>query len=213
MTDGGKKILEMLSDYWAKRPDSNISKVFQILGTELDEMKEVADKVERWRDVDQAEGTSLELLASNIDQKRGAATDEILRLLVKSKAARGNSTGTIDDIINTVAISLDADPSLINLVEMYDDPDYLEPAALRLAELPITRLSATGISPTQFARIVKRAAPPGVRVAEIELTGTFSFASGSVMETSTEGFADIEGTTGGTLSGLLVPNDDINLPL
>lgn len=204
MTDGGKKILAMMSDYWAKRPGSNISKVFQILGTEIDEMRGVADKVEEWRDVDKAEGTSLELLAANIDQKRGIATDEILRLLVKSKAARGNSAGTIDDIIHTVAVSLDADPSLINLVEMYNDPDYLEPAALRLAELPLAKLSATGISATQFARIVKRSAAPGVRVAEIELSGTFSFSSDQDHIVKGRSVTNLKSKVSG--SGVLNPN-------
>lgn len=50
-------------------------------------------------------------------------------------------------------------------------------------------------------------------VASIEFTGTFSFASGSTPQSSTLGFADVAETTGGTLSGLLIPDNDQNLPL
>ncbi|MCM3281506.1 MULTISPECIES: hypothetical protein [unclassified Exiguobacterium] len=213
MTNGGKKIVAMLADYWNKTPGSNISKVFEILGGELDTLTNTAEKVEQWRDIDQAKGKPLEQLAGNIDQQRGASTDEILRLLVKSKAARARSRGTIDDIIGTIAVSLDVEPSLINIEEMPDDPLEPEPAAIKMAGLPLGELLATGISPSQFGRIVKRAAAPGVKVASIELTGTFTFASGSTPQSSTLGFADVAETTGGTLSGLLIPDNDQNLPL
>ncbi|QBL97927.1 hypothetical protein EauM23_00034 [Exiguobacterium phage vB_EauM-23] len=213
MTDGGRKIVKMLADYWNKSPGSNVSKVFQILGSEIDSLTTTAEKVERWRDIDQARGKPLEQLAGNIDQKRGASTDEIMRLLVKSKAARARSEGTIDDIINTIAVSLDVSPSLINITELFDDPTDPEPAAIKMAGLPLGQLLNSGISPAQFGRIVKRAAAPGVKVASIELTGTFSFANGSTSEASVLGFADIDETTGGTLSGLLVPDNDQNLPL
>ncbi|WP_214813833.1 hypothetical protein [Exiguobacterium sp. s196] len=213
MTDGGKKIVAMLADYWNKSPGSNVSKVFQILGSEIDSLTTTAEKVERWRDIDQARGKPLEQLAGNIDQKRGASTDEIMRLLVKSKAARARSKGTIDDIINTIAVSLDVSLSLIDITELFDDPTDPEPAAIKMAGLPLGQLLNSGISPSQFGRIVKRAAAPGVKVASIELTGTFSFANGSRPEASVLGFADIDETTGGTLSGLLVPDNDQNLPL
>lgn len=213
MTDGGKKILNMLSDYWDKSPGSNLSKVFQILGSEIDMLTDTAKKVEQWRDIDKAEGKPLEQLAGNIDQQRGASTDEILRLLVKSKAARARSKGTVNDIINTIAVSLDVNPSLINISELYNDPLDPEPAAIRTTGLPLSELLATGISPNQFGRIVKRATAPGVKVASIELTGTFSFASGSTVESSAQGFGNTAMTTGGTLSGLLIPDNDQNLPL
>lgn len=213
MTEGGKKIIAMLADYWDKSPGSNVSKVLQILGTEIDTFNSTTEKVGRWRDIDQAKGKPLEQLSGNIDQQRGASTDEILRLLVKSKAARARSTGTIDDIINTIAVSLDVSPSLINITELFDDPSDPEPAAIKMAGLPLAQLLNSGISPAQFSRIVKRATAPGVKVASIELTGTFSFANGSTPESSTLGFADVAETTGGTLSGLLVPENDQNLPL
>lgn len=213
MTDGGKKIVAMLADYWNKSSGSNVSKVFQILGSEIDSLTSTAEKVERWRDIDQAKGKPLEQLAGNIDQQRGASTDEILRILVKSKAARARSTGTIDDIINTIAVSLDVSPSLINITELFDDLTDPEPAAIKMAGLPLAQLLATGVSPSQFGRIVKRSAAPGVKVSSIELTGTFSFASGSMPETSAFGFADVDEITGGSLSGLLVPDNDQNLPL
>lgn len=213
MTDKGLKMLKMLADRWQKNPDSFIGRLLTLLGEQVDALEEQAIKVEQWHDIDQAKGYPLEQLAANINQKRGNATDEILRLLIKSKAARSLSRGTIDDIIYVIAVSLDTDESQIDIRELFDDPDNPEPAAIKIASLPITQLNKAGITASQFGRIVKRSAAPGVRVAGIELTGTFSFASGTAIEASTEGFANIGMTTGGTLSGVLVPDNDPNLPL
>lgn len=213
MTDKGLKMLKMLADRWSKNPDSYIGRLLTLLGEQMDVLEEQAVKVEDWHDIDQAEGYPLEQLAANINQKRGNATDEILRLLIKSKAARSLSDGTIDDIIYVIAVSLDTDESQIDIRELFNDPDSPEPAAIKIASLPIAQLNKAGITASQFGRIVKRATAPGVRVAGIELTGTFSFAAGETIETSTEGFANLSMTTGGTLSGVLVPDDDPNLPL
>jgi len=213
MTDKGLKMLNMLADRWKKNPDSYLGRLLTLLGEQMDVLEEQAVKVEEWHDIDQAEGYPLEQLAANINQKRGSATDEILRLLIKSKAARSLSTGTIDDIIFVIALSLDTDESNVNIKELFGDPLEPEPAAIKIADIPIDRLNRVGISATQFGRIVKRSASPGVRVAGIELTGTFSFASGTTIETSTQGFANIQLTTGGTLSGVLIPDNDPDLPL
>jgi|GEM_PF-5907636 len=213
MTDKGLKVLKMLADRWKKNPDSYIGRLLTLLGEQMDALEEQALKVEGWHDIDQAKGYPLEQLAANINQKRGNATDEILRLLIRSKAARSISNGTIDDIIYVIAVSLDTDESTIDIRELFDDPDVPEPAAIKIASLPLSQLNKAGITASQFGRIVKRSAAPGVRVAGIELTGTFRFASGTEIETTPNGFADIGMTTGGTLSGVLVPDNDPNLPL
>lgn len=213
MTDKGLKMLKMLADRWQKNPNSYIGRLLTLLGEQMDELEGQTVKVENWHDIDQAKGYPLEQLAANINQKRGNATDEILRLLIKSKAARSLSSGTIDDIIYVIAVSLDTDESTIDIRELFDDPDNPEPAAIKITSLPLAQLNKAGITANQFGRIVKRAAASGVRVAGIELTGTFSFAFSTTIEVSTEGFADIGMITGGTFSGVLVPDDDPNLPL
>jgi len=208
-------MLNRLTSVYCKNPQSNIGKVIKILTDELDDLKQTMIRIEEWRNVDQAEGTVLDDLGQNIGQLRGAATDEVYRILLRSKAARNFSDGTIDTIIRVISIALNADPRELRIKELYNDPNNPEPAAIGLIEVPLRRLNEVGMSPKQFRRIVQKTVASGVRVANIELSGTFSFSSQSSQSelSDTAGFADINQTTGGYLGALFVDSTDTELPI
>ncbi|MED5050668.1 DUF2612 domain-containing protein [Anoxybacillus rupiensis] len=208
-------MLNRLTDRYKKDPNSNIGKVIKILADELDLIKETFDRIEEWRDVEKAEGAVLNDLGANIGQPRGAATDEIYRVLLRSKVARNFSDGTIDTIIRVLSIALNTDPKEVRIQELHNDPISPEPAAIGLIQIPLRRLNEIGMSPRQFAQIVQKTAAAGVRVASIELSGTFSFSSlPSQSEYSdTQGFADIDQTIGGYLGAMFTDADDTNLPV
>lgn len=205
-------LFRKLTDAYTKNPDSNIGKLVVILSEQIDEVRGTLNKIEEWRDIDKAEGTTLDLIGENVGQTRGLATDEIMRILIRARVARNLSDGTFNGIIKALAVTLNTTADRIKIKELYDDIDDPEPAAIAITGLPLDVLNNSGLSATQFGLITQRVLPGGVRVAVIELAGTFSFASGSTVETSVQGFADIAGTTGGTLSGLLV-NDTTELPI
>lgn len=205
-------LFRKLTDAYTKNPDSNIGKLVVILSEQIDEVRGTLNKIEEWRDIDKAQGTTLDLIGENVGQTRGLATDEIMRILIRARVARNLSDGTFNGIIKALAVTLNTTSDRIKIKELYDDIDDPEPAAIAITGLPLDVLNNSGLSATQFGLITQRVLPGGVRVAVIELAGTFSFASGSTVETSVQGFADIAGTTGGTLSGLLV-NDTTELPI
>jgi hypothetical protein len=208
-------LLRRLSDYFDKRPDSNIGKLMQIFADQLAKLESTQNRIREWRDVDQAEGVTLDRIGENVVQPRGAATDEVYRILIKSKIARNMSQGDINTIIHVLSTALDCDPTEIKINEMYNDPITPEPAAIALIQLPIDRINAVGISPVQFARIVQQTVAAGVRVGVIELTGTFAFSSAAGGSETNEdaGFGDVAGTIGGYFGAVYSPGAEVDLPI
>lgn len=113
-----------------------------------------------------------------------------------------------------LAIALDCNYTEIRIQEKFNDPLEPEPAAINLIRVPTKRLNEVGMSPLQFARIIQKTVAAGVRVAQIELAGTFALSSQyDVLETSTLGLADTNMTTGGELGTVYAPGDDYPLPI
>ncbi|WP_379142387.1 hypothetical protein [Paenibacillus sp. sgz500992] len=209
-----KDMLKRFADTYNKSPDSNLGKLISILHSELARLGDTFERIRDWRDIDAAQGTTLDRIGTNIVQSRGAATDEVYRVLLKSKIARNLSKTDVNTIIRVLAIALDCEYNDIRIVEKYDDPLEPEPAAINLIRVPVRRLNEVGMSPFQFARIIQKTVAAGVRVAQIELAGTFALSSQyDVLETSPFGLADPDMTTGGELGEVYVPGDDYPLPI
>jgi hypothetical protein len=206
-------MIRRLTDVFRKDPDSNIGKLMAIFADQLQKLEQTVQRVEVWRDIDRAEGTTLDRIGENVGQPRGAATDEIFRILIKSKIARNLSKGDINTIISVLATALNTDPSEITIKELYDDPFEPEPAAISLIALPIERINAVGMDPRQFAQIVQKTVAAGVRVGVIELTGTFEYGTIDDPPDPNAGFADLDQTIGGTLGAAYSPGLVPDLPL
>jgi len=206
-------MLWRLTDVFRKDPESNVGKLMAIFADQLQKLEQTVQRVEQWRDIDQAKGTTLDRIGENVGQPRGVATDEIYRILIKSKIARNLSKGDINTIITVLSTALDTDPSEIKIVELYNDPIEPEPAAISLIQLPLQRINEVGMHPAQFARIVQRTVAAGVRVGVIELVGTFEYGAIGDPPDPDKGFADIDQTFGGTLGAAYSPGDVPDLPI
>lgn len=93
-----EQLLEKLTDVYNKSPASAVSKIIRILSDELDEVNQTLETVEEWRDIDQAEGKTLDLIGQNVGQTRNNLTDEQLRLYIKTKIRANLSKGDIETI-------------------------------------------------------------------------------------------------------------------
>lgn len=207
-------VIGKLTDVYQKRPDSSVGKLLDIITLQLQALDDTLKRTAEWRDIDKAEGTTLDMIGETVIQPRGAAPDEVFRLLIKSKIARNLSTTDINTIIQVLATALDANYEEITITEMWADPVSPEPAAISMIQVPITRLLEIGLDPDQLARIVQRTVAGGVRVGVIELAGTFSFSDGlDYQEDPDAGFGDLAGTTGGYLGAAFVPASDTDLPI
>ena len=204
-------MLVRLTDNYRKDTDSNIGKLLNLVASELEDIKESLETTERYRDIDQATGATLDRIGQNIQQLRGPATDEVYRIMLKSKIARNLSTGDINTIIRVLATTLNTDAENIKVTELYSGSTP-EPAAVFI-RFPTVLINQIGLSANQFGRIVNRITAAGVR-ADVTFEGTFAFSSNPTQsETSNQGFADLALTTGGTLSAFFQFADDSELPL
>ncbi|TKI65551.1 DUF2612 domain-containing protein [Lysinibacillus mangiferihumi] len=209
-----KSIVKKFADYFDKTPDSNISKLMSIFAAEAQEVKDTNDRIRQWRNIDDAEGVGLDLIGQNVNQPRGVANDEVYRILLKSKIARNLSDGTIDTIIQVLAIALSVEPKMIKIKEKWNDPLEPEPAAIKVIELPLTKLNEAGLDPTNFVRIVQRTVAAGVKVGVIELTGTFEFGDITNSIDNNKGLGDINNEViGGYYGAVYTPSQDNELPI
>ncbi|KIN30946.1 hypothetical protein ABEV77_10245 [Bacillus subtilis] len=207
-----KDLIGKLTDAFLKDEKSNIGKLFLIVDEQLTALKSALITAENWRDIDAAKGKALDLLGDNVSQDRGRATDEIYRVLIRGKVARNVSDGTTNRIIEALAKTLNCKPSEIHIVSSKENNED-EPAAIIVKKAPIEALSKVGMSATQFSNIVQKTVAAGVRVAYVDLNGTFRFSSSAnSIETSQYGFST-DGTDGGTLGGIFQPEDDYPLPI
>ncbi|MEJ8306672.1 hypothetical protein [Saccharibacillus sacchari] len=209
-----KTMLRRFTDVYNKDPNSNIGLLISILHGQLASVLATFERTREWKSIDAAEGVGLDRIGENVVQPRGASTDEVYRVLLKSKVARNLSTSDIDTIIRVLALALDADPSEVKIRPKWADKDDPEPAALSLIKVPIRRLNEVGMSPFQFAQIIQQTVAAGVRVAQIELAGTFRLSPKyAEVVKGTNGLADDEMTRGGRLGEVYVPGDDYALPI
>lgn len=203
-----------LTDAYTKNENSNVGKVLLLLSEQIDDLNGTLTTVENYRDLNSATGTTLDLIGQAVGQPRGKATDEVYRILIRARIARNASDGTTDKIILALSLALNTNPSNIKISELSDGGVY-EPATIGLVNLPLEALLNAGMTASQFGILMQRVAAAGVRVASVDLTGTFQLsdsANSSIIDVE-RGLADLEQTTGGTLSGSFSPEDDVELPI
>ena len=208
-------MLARLTDAYTRDPDSTLGRLLQVLAGELEDAQAALETTRDWRDIDQAEGATLDRIGANFEQYRGAAEDSVYRVLLKSKLARNLSDGAVDTIISVLAITLQADPQDISIEELWPG----EPAAVHI-DIPAASLLVAGMSLTQFGRFANRVVAAGVR-ASIFTEGTFELATEAdpaEEEYDTEaGFNELDefgdpGDIGGRLGAVYDPADDPDLP-
>lgn len=207
-------LIKKLTDVFIKNPNSNIGKLLRILSGPINELKDGFEKIERWRDIDEAKGTTLDEIGANVGQKRGAASDDVYRILIKSKIARNLSKGDVNTIIRVIALAVGASYSDIKITQKFHDPLEPEPAAISLMRLPLEKLAASGIELGQFVQIIQKTVGAGVSVQSVELQGTFEFGSLPESYDSAAGFGDLnDESIGGSLGAVYDSDSDTNLPI
>ncbi|MCO7127826.1 hypothetical protein NIE88_18935 [Sporolactobacillus shoreicorticis] len=207
-----KDWISKITDRYTEDPDSNIGKVLRLISGEVDDLSDTIRTVELWRDLQQAEGTTLDLIGANFSQPRGQMTDEIYRSIIIAKIVQGQSDGTYDRIIQAICKTLNCSPTDLSIQSSKEAGDD-EPATIIIQKAPLAALNRIGLSGNQMMQIINNVVSGGISVARANFEGTFAFASGGEVESDSEGFADIEQTTGGIFGGVMTPDNDYKLPI
>ena len=186
--------------------------MFTIIKEEIDAVRTNLELTESYRDIDTAQGETLDKIGSNVGQLRGATNDDIYRILIKSRIARNLSGGEINTIIRVLALTLNTSFENVEIIELWNTLDE-EPAAVQI-NIPTALLNEINFSITQFGRLVNRIVAAGVR-ANVLFEGTFQFSSQlDVVETDLNtGFSEVDQLEGGQLGAIYDPADDTDIPL
>jgi hypothetical protein len=194
-----------LTDNYKKNPESNVTKLLSLIAEEIQKNEDAIEKIAEWRDIDIAEGKTLDKIGADFKQYRGLLDDEPYRVLIKSRIKRNLSDGSINTLIEFFSVILQVPYEEVEIIELWEQGQH---AALKM-EFPLESIVATGLSLNQFSTFINMVTAVGVR-AEVLFEGTFAFASGTSEELDAEaGFSDIEGSTGGYFGAILDNNNPL----
>lgn len=204
-----ERFLDRLTDNFNKTKGGNTYKNAQLSVMSHQEQEDVLTTIDNWHDVDQAEGTTLDMHGKDVQQDRGQSSDEVYRVLIKSKVLRLLSDGSIDVVIDFLAFILDADPTEVRVRELWPEG---KTATLELTA-PVEKIGRTGLNARQFGTLLNMVVAGGVR-AEGMFQGTFRFSNQlGVVEKSPQGFAPVDMSSGGSLGVVYNPETDFELPI
>jgi len=198
-----------LPSTYSRLTNSSLFRLFRIIGAEFAQVREALTSTERYRDVDQATGKTLDLLGANVAQSRGQVSDNTYRGLIKAKIARNLSPGDIDSIKRIVSVMLSVPVSEVSVTPFWRRVEQ-EPAAVEIAA-PLYALAQYQLTPDKWVEIMRLIVAAGVRVSAL-LSGTFQFSSLSDQSQydPEKGFANPEQTTGGRLGAYYdAPSPDL----
>lgn len=102
------ELLAEISDYWDKQPDSNLYKLMDAFNQPLESISDNANKVERWRALSDAKGTTLNLFGSDIATYRPSKDDGNYRFIIHLMELLSRAQGTIPSIYKIASNALKA---------------------------------------------------------------------------------------------------------
>lgn len=197
-----EKMLWYLPSRFTKNPKSNIGKLFKIFSEQYTLLEKDFERQLAWRDINKAEGAVLDELGKMVGVARGTWDDAQYRVRIKTGIARNISNGTINKVIETLATTLQIDPTQITIDTEWQNGN---PATVRISNIPYAALVSSGVTQQELIQITKLIVAAGINVETVSLDGTFQYSSqpSTIEVDNTKGFSDATGTTGGYYGALL----------
>lgn len=104
-----EQLLAEISDYWDKRPTSNIYNLVDAFDSPFEAISDNAEKVERWRALKDAKGTTLDLFGADIEAYRPSSDDDNYRFLIHIMELISRTQGTIPSIVKITTSALETE--------------------------------------------------------------------------------------------------------
>ena len=101
-----EQLLAEISDYWYKRPGGNLYKLIDAFNEPLEAISNNANKVERWRALKDAKGTTLDLFGKDIQTYRPSNDDDEYRFIIHIMELLSRAQGTIPSIYKIASSAL-----------------------------------------------------------------------------------------------------------
>lgn len=104
-----EQLLAEISDYWYKRPGGNMYKLIDAFNEPLEAISDNAYKVERWRALKDAKGTTLDLFGADIQTYRPSQDDDEYRFIIHIMELLSRAQGTIPSMMKIMSSALETD--------------------------------------------------------------------------------------------------------
>lgn len=193
-----------LPDAFRKDANSNNYKLLLMEQNGVQTLRNDIQAVQDTLDIYSATGKTLDLYGAIYGQKRGSMTDEQYRYIIMQKAAGCLVSSDANSIIQALAVVFQCDASEFGLSETENACE------VEITNLPYSILQKIGLTPKQIYGVISGMLPSGIKLAPLELSGTFEFSASADEQSDTAGFADEAQTIGGYFGYLA--SDDIDLP-
>ena len=100
------QLIDLLSHHWYKRHDGNLYKLLDVYNSHFEYLSDNGEKVERWRAIQNAEGTTLDLFGKDIETYRPTKDDPPYRFLIYLKVLLSRAQGTRPSIVKITSTAL-----------------------------------------------------------------------------------------------------------
>lgn len=168
-----KELLWYLPSVFTKNEDSNIGKIIKLISFNYGTIKDNLELQLSWKNISSAEGYALDEIGKMVGLPRGTYDDEKYRVRIKTRIAQNLSDGTINRVIETLAVSLEIDMSDIKIESLWSQG---KGASIKISKIPVTALNKVGMTQEELIEIVKIVIASGIDVETLELVGTFRFS-------------------------------------
>lgn len=152
-----KNMMQRLTFNYNKLPSGNVYKLFSIISEEFQQIKATFDTISDWKNLDAAQGTTLDEIGVLVQEQRNGQNDEQYRLKLRFKMARNKSTSDINSIISSLSLILGLPKKDIRIYASD------EPASYRLV-FPIEKLRKSEITTNEVIGLAESISAAGVRV-------------------------------------------------
>lgn len=110
------QLIAEVADHWNKRDDTVFYQLLDIYNEHLTKISDEAKKIDRWRMLKEAKGTTLDLLGQDRKAYRISDDDDIYRFIIFIHILMSHAQGTIPSMVKIMSTALNADP---NKFEVY----------------------------------------------------------------------------------------------
>lgn len=101
-----EQLMAEFSDHWYKPSDGNLYKLMDIYNTHLEKTSNSGEKVMKWRAINDAEGTTLDMFGKDIETYRPTKEDPPYKFLLRLKYLLARAQGTIPSIVKITGTAL-----------------------------------------------------------------------------------------------------------
>lgn len=94
------ELLAEVSQYWANYNGSNLWQLMDVLNKPMTDISATAQQIENYREINVADGSTLDLFGEDFKAGRVNHDDELYRFLIYIKSLVAKSQGTVPSIVN-----------------------------------------------------------------------------------------------------------------